>query len=145
MCHIVYTNYQRQGAVANMTAKEVLSAKQTRDFYVVLVWEHKTSDSHGSAKLAMSTRVYQLLRRYMEGKSGADLVFTTTTGEKTTHVGHELEKLGEAFGKKFSITPTLNRKQLATTVLAATGRVNGACRCNTYDPFTAGTEEIPIS
>ena len=61
-------------------------------------------------------RVYQLLFRYMEPKIGADLVFTTEGGEKVTHVAVELEKLGECFGKKFNITPTLNCKQIATSI-----------------------------
>ena len=52
----------------------------------------------------------------MSPKSGADLVFTTNTGEKVQHIGVELERLAEFFGKKFAITPTLNRKQIATTV-----------------------------
>lgn len=115
MCHILYTNYQRQGAVANMTAGEVATASKNREYRVVSVWEHKTTNSHGSAKLAVHIKVYQLLQRYIGDRSGADLVFTSN-GEKVTHVGLELEKLGEAFGKKFSITPTLNRKIIATAV-----------------------------
>ena len=57
--------------------------------------------------IAIRMRVYQLLFRYMEPKTGADLVFTTEGGEKVTHVAIELEKLGERFGK---------RKQIATSV-----------------------------
>lgn len=56
----------------------------------------------------------------MEPKQGADLVFTTSMGERVTHIANELEKLGEHFGKKFSITPTLARKQIATA-LSETG------------------------
>ncbi len=44
----------------------------------------------------------------MGKKTGPDLVFTTTNNEKVTH---ELEQLGEAFGKKFTTTP------IATAVL----------------------------
>ena len=51
----------------------------------------------------------------MEPKSGADLVFTTCTGE-VTHIAVELERLGELFGKKFSITPTSHRIAMATEV-----------------------------
>lgn len=39
-----------------------------------------------------------------------------TSGEKVTHIAHELEMLAEAFGKKFTVTPTLNRKKVATAV-----------------------------
>ena len=52
----------------------------------------------------------------MSPKRGADLVFTTGTGEKVQHIGTELERLAEHFGKKFTITPTMNRKQIATAV-----------------------------
>lgn len=72
MCYTAYSNFQRQEVVANMTAGEVLSAKHTRDFYVLAVC---------NSKLAVSTRVYQLLCRFVEGKSGADLVFAANGGE----------------------------------------------------------------
>lgn len=52
----------------------------------------------------------------MGAKAGADPVFTTSTGEKVTHIAAELEKLGEHFGKKFSLTPTPVCKQIDTAV-----------------------------
>ena len=52
----------------------------------------------------------------MEPKTGPSLVFTTSTGEKVTHIAAELEKLSEHFGMKFVVTPTMNRKQIATSV-----------------------------
>lgn len=52
----------------------------------------------------------------MGDKIGADLVFSTTAGEKVTHIGHELKMLSDRFGKRFCITPTINRKQIATAV-----------------------------
>lgn len=116
MCYMVYTNFQRQGAVANLTAGEVLCADSTRDYRVISVWDHKTASSHGPAKIAVSVRIYKLLLDYMGTKQNSDLVFFTTAGEKVTHISLELEKLGEAFGKKFTITPTLNRKQMATSI-----------------------------
>lgn len=116
MCYLVYTNFQRQGAVANMTVAEVQAATKSREYRVISVWEHKTTNSHGAAKLAIHIKVYQLLQRFIIEKEGSDLVFTTSNGEKVTHISVELDKLAEAFGKKFSITPTLNRKQIATVI-----------------------------
>jgi hypothetical protein len=116
MCYLVYTNFQRQGAVLNMTAGEVHAADKSREYRVVKVWDHKTVSSHGSAKVAMHVKVYQLLVGYLGDKTGADLVFISTAGEKLTHLTVELEKLSEHFGKRFSITPTINRKQIATTL-----------------------------
>lgn len=119
MCYLVYTNFQRQGAVANMTAMEVLAAEKSRNYRVIKVWDHKTVSTHVSARIATHVKVYQLLISFMEPKTGADLVFTTTSGDKVTHIAFELEKLGEHFGKKFSVTPTMNRKQIATSVSKA--------------------------
>ncbi len=75
MCYLVYTNFQRQGSVANMTANEVLEAEKFKIFYVISVWEHKTVSSYGSARIALDVRVYQLLLVYMGSKKGPDLVF----------------------------------------------------------------------
>ena len=44
----------------------------------------------------------------------------TNAGERVRHVGHEVEQLGLHFNKKFTVTPTLNRKQIATQI-AKTG------------------------
>ena len=49
-------------------------------------------------------------------KSNLDLVFTTSGGEKVQHMGVELQKLAEHFGRTFTVTPTLNRKQKATSI-----------------------------
>lgn len=63
----------------------------------ISVWDHKTASSHGAARLAVHVKVYQLLKRYMGSKEGPDLVFTTTTGEKVTHVGLDLYSPGRIF------------------------------------------------
>jgi hypothetical protein len=116
MCYLTYTNFQRQGAVCNMTAGEVIEAKTVKEYRVISVWEHKTAMSHGSARIACHVRVYQVLVDYLGNKSGADLVFTTSSGERVTHITTELEKLSEHFSKKFSVTPTMNRKSVATAL-----------------------------
>lgn len=116
MCYLLYTNFQRQGAVANMTAGEVTRAEKAREYRVIRVWDHKTAATHGSARIAAHVKVYQLLVDHMAPKSGADLVFTTGNGERVTHAALELEKLGDHFGKKFTVTPTHNRKLVATAV-----------------------------
>jgi len=67
MCLLRYTNFQRQGAVANMTAGEVMAAqKSNNDHMTVFVCNHKTTSTHGSAPIVMEIRVYQLLMRYNE-------------------------------------------------------------------------------
>ncbi len=51
MCFLVYTNYQRQGAVINMTMGELDSAETKGDLKVVSVWDHKTAAAHGAARI----------------------------------------------------------------------------------------------
>lgn len=70
MCFLAYTNFQRQGAVANMTAGEVLAAQKAKSslYMTVSVWEHKTVSTYGSASIVMHMRVYQLLLRYSKPK-----------------------------------------------------------------------------
>lgn len=90
------------------------AAQVKAEHRVIHVWDHNTAMTHGPAQIATEVRVYQLLLEYMGSKEGADIVFTTPTGEKVTHLGLEMEKLGDHFGKKLLITPTMNRKQIAT-------------------------------
>ena len=92
-----------------MTVTEVREAKVHKEYHVVSVWEHKTTNTHGAAKIAVNARGYSLLIRYTGEREGSDLVFLTKGGDKLTHIGYELEQLSQAFGKKFVITPTLNR------------------------------------
>lgn len=99
-----------------MTASEVKAKYESRGLCVVHVWEHKTVTSHGSAKIVMPPWVYEILMTYTGDKTGADRVFQTTTGEPVTHLSIELEKLGNIFGKKLTMSPTTNRKTVATTV-----------------------------
>ena len=106
MCHLVYTNFQRQSAVINMTVAEVLAAKVHKEYHdVVSVWEHKTTNAHGAAKIAVNARGYSLLIRYTGEREGSDLirytgeregsglVFLTKSGDKLTHIGYEYEQL----------------------------------------------------
>lgn len=43
-------------------------------------------------------------------------MFQTASGAKLTHVAIELERFSELFGKRFAVTPTNNRKAIATVV-----------------------------
>ena len=45
-----------------MVAKEVTSAEKTKDY----VWNHKTVASHGSARIAMPDKIFNLLKMYMK-------------------------------------------------------------------------------
>ena len=83
---------------------------------VISVWNHKTAAQHGAAKIVTPTWLYAIIKRFVEGKDTSDLAFTTSGGGKISHTGIELEQLSAAFGKKFAITPTENRKAIATEI-----------------------------
>ncbi len=73
MCYSVYTKYQRQGAVVNMT----METKE--EFKVVSVWEHK---AHGATRIE---KIYQLILDQSPGEvNNTDLVFRTAARGKVT-------------------------------------------------------------
>ena len=108
MCYAVYTNAQRQAIVLNMTIGEVKRAavftRGFTSFYTISVWEHKTTQSFGLAKVVLPEWVFTLLTRYIasfrDGCSDEDLVFVTRSGEKISKIAGEIEKLSTQFGKK---------------------------------------------
>ena len=61
MLPCVYTNYQRQGAVVNMTVSELKSAETKDEFKVVSVWEHMTATTHGAARIELCQRGFTSL------------------------------------------------------------------------------------
>ena len=102
MCYIVYTNAQRQGTAVNMTVGEVQRATQHGLFKVIARCSHKTSTSHGLAKIILPNYIYDLLQSLVSpDKKNNDLVFTTSSGQSVTNVGLELEKLGDTFREEF--------------------------------------------
>ncbi len=101
MCYLVYTNFQRQGAVVNITMGELRSADNKNTFKVVSVWGHKTVTSHGSARIVMPVNIYKIINDQSPPGEDTNLVFTTAAGGKVTHIGAELTKLhGGLFRKE---------------------------------------------
>ncbi len=105
MCYLVFTNYQREGAVSNMTMGEFYNAETKGDLKVVSVWNHKTANKHGSARIVIPQKIYQIIQDHFPSSSEeSSLVFKTEAGTRITHIGTELSKLGETFGKKFAVS-----------------------------------------
>lgn len=125
MCYLVYTNYQSQGAVINMTAGEVFAVEESGQHCMVNVWEHKTAATYGSARIVMPSWVYSFLKDYCEAgnRSGTDLVFQTASGAKLTHMSIELERFSELFSKRFAVTP----KAIATVVGLGSSEAEAFC------------------
>ena len=70
---------------------------------MVSVWDHKTAQAHGAARIVVPNHLYRLIEEQASGDH-ADLVFKTSAGGKVTHIGMELDKLAEHFGKKFGVS-----------------------------------------
>ena len=123
---MLYTNAQRPGAVMNMTIGEVRAAEAVNrcstTFFRIRVWEHKTTASFGSAAIVVPLGIYTMLKSYIEcvRREGEDedLVFLTNNGNPLTKAGHELENLASSLKEELPLTPSLNRKILATTAAA---------------------------
>ncbi len=105
MCYLVYTNYQREGAVSKMIMGEFYNAETKGDLRVVSVWEHKTANRHGSARIVIPQNIYLLIQdNFSSSFEESSLVFKTESGTKISHIGTELSKLGEKFGKKLVVS-----------------------------------------
>ena len=126
LCYMLYTNAQRPGAVMNMTIGEVQAAEAVHrcstTFYRIRVWEHKTTASFGSAGIIVPSGIYSMLRSYIEcvrqEGEDEDPVFLTNNGNPLSKAGNELENLARSLNEEVPLTPSLNRKILATTAAA---------------------------
>ena len=109
-----------------MTIKQVHSAeaihRARETFYRIRVWEHKTTQSFGSASIIVPLRMFSMLSSYIEntrdGAEEEDLVFVSSYGKPIAKAGDELKHLAQAFGEEIPLTPTMNRKILATKAAA---------------------------
>ena len=51
----------------------------------------------------MPAKVYEIIMEHSPQGEDTNLVFTTASGGKVTHMAEELTKLGDSFGKKFDL------------------------------------------
>ena len=59
-----------------------------------------------------------------------DLVFTTAAGGKITHMGAKLTKLGNKFGKKFTVSVNLRVELVLVLMNTIAHHHNSALTCN---------------
>ena len=76
-----------------MKVGEVSRAVRHGSYKVILVASHKTSSSHGAAKLTIPELIYQVLTEIK--REASDLVFVITTGQKMKNLFSESDKLTE--------------------------------------------------
>ena len=55
--------------VANMTAGEALSAEKCRNYMIIMVWDHKTVSTRGSARIAIICRECYLYKTKSENQA----------------------------------------------------------------------------
>ena len=64
LCHLIFNNAGRPGAIGNMTIKEYKSAIQGANSYTVRVVDHKT-DYMGPANVAFNANLYSQTEKYL--------------------------------------------------------------------------------
>ena len=88
------------GVVANMTIEEFNNAKREDDLWVILVLDHKTSNTHGVARVLVANDIYDMMTSYL-----LDVGYKITTKEESSHQllltlgGKELINLSEKMCK----------------------------------------------
>lgn len=63
---IHFTLAQRSGVTANMTMNEFLKAKKIDGVWIIDVWNHKTVETYGPAKVILSEDNFNILKTYID-------------------------------------------------------------------------------
>jgi len=120
MIELMRQNGQRTGPIINSTIDDFDVANKIDDGYILKVKEHKTSKSHGSARLCLSPEIYVEMktwiaarRRYLKkrrsgGGGGGEHLFCCTSG-KRMHSSRVSQVLKSVLGC-CTINPTKIRK-----------------------------------
>ena len=111
-----------------MTIGQVKSAesvhKREESFYRIRCWEHKTTQSFGSANVVVPFQIFAMLLSYVDSvraeATDDDLVFLSSSGKPIAKAGSELQHLAKALGEDdIALTPSINRKIIATQAAAS--------------------------
>ena len=104
--------------IGQVESAELIQRKQ-QVYYRVRAWEHKTTQSFGSASIVVPFDIFAMLKTYIEsvreGSGDGDVVFISNSGNPIAKAGNEMNMLAKALGEELPvITPSLNRKILST-------------------------------
>ena len=131
LLEITIANAHRSGVLANMTMQEYKKAKKVEDNMVISVKEHKTADTHGPARVVLSSSLFSYLglyikelRRHVVESSNEEYdsdkahVFLSWNGEKleSGQVSTAINAAWRKGGMQGHVTSTLFRKSAVTNV-----------------------------
>ena len=131
LLQITIANAHRSGVLANMTMQEYKKAKKVEDNMVIIVKEHKTADTHGPARVVLSSSLFSYLRLYInelrrhvvessneEYDSNKAHVFLSWNGGKleSGQVSTAINAAWRKGGMEGHVTSTLFRKSAVTNV-----------------------------
>ena len=131
LLQITIANVHRSGVMANMTMEEYKKAKKVEGNMVISVKEHKTADTHGPARVVLSSSLFSYLRLYInelrrhvvessseESDSNNAHVFLSWNGGKleSGQVSTAINAARRKGGMEGHVTSTLFRKSAVTNV-----------------------------
>ena len=118
-------NANRAGVLAHMTMEELSKAQKRDSDYVILVKHQKTSASHGSARIVLTTSLYNWLRIFVEkvrpkicGDTEKNNVFLSWNGESlhSSQINKAIKSIWKKAGVKGSPSSTTFRKSAVSTM-----------------------------
>ena len=127
LVEISIDNANRAGALANMKVGEYKRATKHDEEYVVLVTDHKTLQTHGPARVVLSSRLHSWMdiflaevRSKVPGVTGSldKSLFLTWNGEsmESSQINKAIKSVWKKAGMKGSPSSTLLRKSAVSTV-----------------------------
>ena len=129
LLEIIIANAHRSGVLANMTLGEYKNAKKVEDGIVISVKNHKTADTHGPARVVLSSSLFSYLRVCVnemrshvadstKNNSNEANVFLSWNGAKleSGQISTAINAAWRKGGMQGHITSTLFRKSAVTNV-----------------------------
>ena len=127
LCKIVFNNANRSGVLSNVTIENFESAKVVNNHHVVSVPNHKTSSTHGPAKIILSSVLFAWLSTYantirplvlVNSEIQQDELFLSYFGEAMSsgQISKAMPSVWAKAGLKSAITCTLMRKSAVSAI-----------------------------
>ena len=119
----VYTNAVRPAAALSLNLSDFVAARWEDNYMIMRCVHHKTSSTHGPAKILLKEPQSGLLQGYVQVVrptlpciSQQPLLLVNNRGEAIKNYQHYLHKLTEAYNLPQLPTPTAARCAISTTV-----------------------------
>lgn len=119
----VYTNAVRPAAALSLNLSDFVAARWEDNYMIMRCVHHKTSSTHGPAKILLKEPQSGLLQGYVQVVrptlpciSQQPLLLVNNRGEAIKNYQHYLHKLTEAYNLPQLPTPTAARRAISATV-----------------------------